>query len=128
MHNSEKDCYICMYLCSVKNKFRITFILYCVYFWIFSDDLYNDLPCKTIYPSQYVKWSTFSNEIEKVDRFTELSYVKWSTINKFLKVTYFIIIQYYLKIALGILKIYSTSDERESQVLYIFNIPRAIFK
>ena len=32
---------------------------------------HNDLPCKTIYPSQYVKRSTFSNEIEKVDRFTE---------------------------------------------------------
>ena len=35
-----------------------------------------DLPCKTTYPSQYVKLPTFSIYFEKVGGFTELLYVK----------------------------------------------------
>ena len=51
-----------------------------------------DLPCKTTYPSQYVKLPTFSIYFEKVGGFTVLSYGKWPTIHKFLKITYFITI------------------------------------
>ena len=59
---------------------------------IFTDDLYYDLLCITIYHSQNVKQSTISNEIEMVDCFTEWTYVNCSTINKLLKAIYFIMI------------------------------------